>query len=197
MVTRDRTVFVPTQQDPIINFWNYTYNLDQPQNSSIGPSFWDSFKWIEGAQYIFGLNLVDNHTGYLQNLYDEVSQSREKIPPEQLFLFELGNEADQYVGNNFRPANWTQISYVHEWWNKTESMNAVNHGELRFFAPSYAAESSSKTDFNSYTVWNASYNIDKDGWIDQVSQHGYIECSSSNPTLAGGSLCWQWNASYG
>ncbi|KAF2098183.1 family 79 glycoside hydrolase [Rhizodiscina lignyota] len=180
--TQDRTTYIASQKQPIINNWDYTYNLDQPKNSTIGPSFWRSFNRLSSTKYIFGLNFFKNDSTFMQNLYGEVSESRKNIPTEKLYLFELGNENDVGTGNGFRPANWTQKDYVNEWVYRTEHLQSKNNDKLRFYAPSFAGLGNDV--FSPITVWNSTYDYDQDGWIAEVSQHGYVTFATRNPTLA-------------
>lgn len=133
---RDHVVYIPSQKQGIINTWDYTYNLDQPKNSTIGPAFWESLNVLTGTKYIFGLNFYKNDSSLLTNLQHEVNQTLCLLPPERLYLFELGNENDYGANSGFRPRNWTQGDYVEEWVYRTRHVQTTQHS-LRFFAPSF------------------------------------------------------------
>ncbi|KAF2102196.1 family 79 glycoside hydrolase [Rhizodiscina lignyota] len=185
--TQDHVTYVADQEQGIINIFNYAYNLDQPQNSSIGPKFWESFNTLDGLQYIFGLNFYKNDSTYAENLRNEVSQSIKQIPADKLHLFEIGNENDYGALSGFRPPDWTQYDYVSEWHNRSRLLEMVNEKRLRFFAPSFCCFniSTNYSFFSPRTVWNSSFGYDRDRWINEVSQHGYISSTSLPNTLQG------------
>ncbi|KAL7947074.1 hypothetical protein V8C42DRAFT_343959 [Trichoderma barbatum] len=114
-MSRDHVTYVPDQKEQLINFWDPSNNSDQPRNTTIGPSFWETFTAIEGTKYIFGLNFYKNDSTYLDNLRGQVSQSLLQIPPERLHLFEIGHENDYGALSGFRPPTWTQQDWVEEW----------------------------------------------------------------------------------
>jgi hypothetical protein len=163
---------VKDQTEAIINIFDYSYNRDRPHNSTIGPAFWESFHTIPGLKYIFGLNFVKNDADAIPNLQNEVEQTLARLPPKSLFLFELGNENDDAPSNGDRPRNWTQYNYVDEWVERTRHIQN-DKKSLRFFAPSFGSFSNGSPNwFSARTLWNATYNYNRDGWIDNVSQHG-------------------------
>ncbi|KAL1981323.1 hypothetical protein VTN96DRAFT_2764 [Rasamsonia emersonii] len=183
--TQDHVVYIASQKQGIMNTWDYTYNLDQPKNSTIGPAFWESLNVLQDTKYIFGLNFYKNDSDFLANLQYEVNQTLLRLPSDRLHLFELGNENDYGANSGFRPRNWTQFDYVDEWIFRTRHVQTPQRS-LRFFAPSFCCFNiTAPTFFSPWTVWNESYRYDRDGWIEEVSQHGYISSTSRNPTLQG------------
>ncbi|KKA16534.1 Glycoside hydrolase family 79 protein [Rasamsonia emersonii CBS 393.64] len=186
--TQDHVVYIASQKQGIMNTWDYTYNLDQPKNSTIGPAFWESLNVLQDTKYIFGLNFYKNDSDFLANLQYEVNQTLLRLPSDRLHLFELGNENDYGANSGFRPRNWTQFDYVDEWIFRTRHVQTPQRS-LRFFAPSFCCFNiTAPTFFSPWTVWNESYRYDRDGWIEEVSQHGYISSTSRNPTLQADSL---------
>ncbi|KAM0510870.1 hypothetical protein ACHAPE_010459 [Trichoderma viride] len=173
--TQDHVTYFPGQKEQIINFWDPSYNSDQPRNTSIGPTFWEAFTAIEGTKYIFGLNFYKNDSTYLDNLRGEVEQSLLQIPPERLHLFEIGNENDYGALSGFRPPMWTQQDWVDEWINRSQSIQTPTN-PLRFFAPSTCCYNITTpySFFSPWTIWNSTFDYDRDGWISEVSQHGQI-----------------------
>jgi hypothetical protein len=172
---RDHTTYIPDQEEGIINNWDYTYNSDQPRNSTIGPAFWESYNVITGTQYIPGLNFYKNDSDSLRNLQGEAQESLKYIPAERLHLLEIGNENDYGAKSGFRPVNWTQEDYVEEWISRSRNIQTSDKS-LRFFAPSFCCFNIT-TDysfFSPWTVWNSTFGYDRDGWIEEVSQHGYF-----------------------
>jgi hypothetical protein len=172
-ICRDHVTYCPEQEEAIINYWDPAYNADQPRNTSIGPSFWESFTAIEETKYIFGLNFYKNDSYYLENLKGEVQQSLLQIPADRLHLFEVGNENDYGALSGFRPPNWTQQDWVNEWINRTEHIQTAGN-TLRFYAPSTCCYNitTEYSFFSGWTIWNDTFRYDRDGWIDEVSQHG-------------------------
>ncbi|KAH8812756.1 glycoside hydrolase family 79 protein [Xylogone sp. PMI_703] len=184
--TQDHVTYDPQQKQDIINYWDYSYNSDQPRNSTIGPAFWETFTASKGTKFIFGLNFYKNDSYYLENLHGQVEQSLRQIPADRLHLFELGNENDYGALSGFRPPTWTQQDWVNEWISRTTHIQTPgNH--LRFYAPSCCCFNITTpySFFSPWTIWNKTFNYDRDGWINEVSQHGYISGTSLNPTLQG------------
>ncbi|KAL7920711.1 major facilitator superfamily domain-containing protein [Trichoderma austrokoningii] len=171
--TQDHVTYFPDQKEQIINFWDLSYNSDQPRNTSIGPTFWEAFTAIEGTKYIFGLNFYKNDSTYLENLRGEVAQSLLQIPPERLHLFEIGNENDYGALSGFRPPTWTQQDWVDEWVYRSQNIQ-IPTNLLRFFAPSTCCYNITTpySFFSPWTIWNSTFDYDRDGWIAEVSQHG-------------------------
>ncbi|KAM0257125.1 hypothetical protein ACHAQJ_004590 [Trichoderma viride] len=184
--TRDHVTYFPDQKEQIINFWDPSYNADQPRNTSIGPTFWEAFTAIEGTKYIFGLNFYKNDSTFLDNLRGEVSQSLLQIPPDRLHLFEIGNENDYGALSGFRPPTWTQQDWVSEWVYRSQNIQTPAKS-LRFFAPSTCCYNVTTpySFFSPWTIWNSTFDYDRDGWISEVSQHGYISSTAQNPSLQG------------
>lgn len=117
---------------------------------------------------------MKNDSDYLSNLDNEVQQSLISIPADRLHLFELGNECDDGY-QEFRAPDWTQQDYVDEWINRTRHIQTSDES-LRFFAPSFSSFNIS-TDysfFSPWTLWNDTFDYDRDGWIDEISQHGLV-----------------------
>ncbi|KAH8705719.1 glycoside hydrolase family 79 protein [Talaromyces proteolyticus] len=183
--TQDHVTYYPNQKESIINNWAGNGG-DQPANTSIGPTFWESFTSIDGPKYIFGLNFYKNDSYYLDNLKGEVQQSLEQIPAERLHLFEIGNENDYGALSGFRPPNWTQEDWVTEWNNRAEHIQTANQS-LRFFAPSTCCYNITTkwSFFSPWTIWNSTFNYNRHKWIHEVSQHGYISGTGNHPTLQG------------
>lgn len=142
-------------------------------NSTIGPAFWESYTAISGTQYIPGLNFYKEDAGYLQNLHGETQESLKYIPADRLHLLELGNENDYGANSGFRATNWTQEDYVEEWISRTRAIQTPEKS-LRFFAPSFCCFniSTAHSFFSPWTVWNSTFQYDRDGWIEEISQHG-------------------------
>ncbi|KAL6894855.1 hypothetical protein GGI43DRAFT_424697 [Trichoderma evansii] len=171
--TQDHVTYFPGQKEQIINFWDPSYNSDQPRNTSIGPTFWEAFTAIQGTKYIFGLNFYKNDSTYLDNLRGEVAQSLLQIPPERLHLFEIGNENDYGALSGFRPPTWTQQDWVNEWVYRSQNIQTPAKS-LRFYAPSTCCYNITTpySFFSPWTIWNSTFDYDRDGWISEVSQHG-------------------------
>jgi hypothetical protein len=104
-----------------------------------------------------------------------VEQSLHQIPADRLHLFELGNENDYGAKSGFRPANWTQEDWVEEWIYRTTHIQTADDS-LRFFAPSCCCFNISTpySFFSPWTIWNKTFEYDRDGWIEEVSQHGSV-----------------------
>ncbi|KAL7809367.1 hypothetical protein V8C44DRAFT_350543 [Trichoderma aethiopicum] len=171
--TQDHITYVPDQKEQIINFWDPSYNSDQPRNSSVGPTFWEAFTAIEGTKYIFGLNFYKNDSTYLENLRGQVSESLKQIPADRLHLFEIGNENDYGALSGFRPPTWTQQDWVEEWIGRARHIQTPDKS-LRFYAPSACCYNITTpySFFSPWTIWNSTFDYDRDGWIAEVSQHG-------------------------
>ncbi|CAL5871233.1 uncharacterized protein PFLUO_LOCUS5481 [Penicillium psychrofluorescens] len=188
-LTQDQTTYDPNLKEAIFNYWPPGDTADQPVNSTIGPAFWESFNAVEGVSYIFGLNFYKNDSTWLYNLQSEVNQTLLQVPTDRIHLFELGNENDYSAAGGFRPPTYNQVDYVNEWINKTRHIqvpNVTDTDSLRFFAPSFCCYNVTEPQFFSpWTVWNSTYEYDRDDWIEEVSQHGYVSGVGDNPTLQG------------
>jgi hypothetical protein len=179
--SRDHVTYYPNQTTSIINLWD---GGDQPSNTSIGPSFWESFTAIEGTKYIVGLNFYKNDSYYIDNLKGEVQQSLKQIPADRLHLFEVGNENDYGALSGFRPLDWTPEDWANEWNNRTESIQTANNS-LRFYAPSTCCYNITTPWglFSPWTIWNSTYNYNRHGWVSEVSQHGLVFIITLEPFM--------------
>lgn len=182
-VCRDQTIYDPDLEEAIYNYWPPGSTADQPKNSTIGPSFWETFNSVQGVSYIFGLNFYLNDSTWLNNLQSVVNQTLSQVPLDRIHLFELGNENDYSAAGSFRPSWYNQQDYVYEWRNKTQDLqvpNATTPTSLRFYAPSFCCYNVTEPQFFSpWTVWNSTYQYNRDGWIMEVSQHGLVICTHS------------------
>jgi hypothetical protein len=176
--SRDKTTYDPNLKQGIYNYWPPGDSADQPVNSTIGPSFWESFNSVQGVSYIFGLNFYKNDSTWLTNQENEVNQTLLQVPLDRIHLFELGNENDYSAAGSFRPSWYNQQDYANEWINKTRHIqvpNATTPVSLRFFAPSFCCYNVTEPQFFSpWTIWNSTYLYNRDGWIKEVSQHGSV-----------------------
>lgn len=104
-----------------------------------------------------------------------VQQSLKSIPADRVHLFEVGNESDDYY-QEYRAPDYTQEDYVDQWINRTRHIQSSSDGSLRFFAPSFSSFNitTDYTLFSPWTLWNSTFDFDRDGWIDEVSQHGLV-----------------------
>ena len=147
-------------------------------NTTIGPTFWQSLNSVQNVDYIFGLNFYKNDSTWLTNLQGVVNQTLLQVPSDRIFLFELGNENDYSAAGSFRPSWYNQQDYVDEWINKTRDIQVSSgktQNSLRFYAPSFCCYNITTPQwFSPWTVWNSTYKYDRDGWIEQVSQHGSV-----------------------
>ncbi|KAI8632144.1 family 79 glycoside hydrolase [Xylariaceae sp. FL1651] len=180
--TGDRVSYVATQEDAMIQFWDNSYNLDQPKNMTIGPRFWESFNVLETGKYTLQLNSYKNDSNYQYNINAMVNETLRRISNGRFHLFEQGNENDVAVGNSFRPAGWGIGNYVVEWKSRTRGANSEHDNELRYMAPSFATFNS---DFSVYSIFNETLDINEDGWIAEISQHLYVTGAQNKISLQG------------
>jgi hypothetical protein len=174
MTRSDHITYVDKQKEGIINNWDYTYNEDQPRNSTIGPAWWQSLNVMQSTKYIPQLNFYMNTSNYLYNMESMVDQTLKQVPRDRIHLFEIGNENDYGALSGFRPPTWTAYDYVSEWQNRSESLQGQHSDKLRFFAPSFCCFGvrTNYSYFDPIDIWNSSFHYDKDGWVDEISQHG-------------------------
>ncbi|KAG6831804.1 hypothetical protein H0H92_007481 [Tricholoma furcatifolium] len=103
-ITADSTYWNASQEVDLFNFIDDTGALI---NTTIGPGFWKTVKnrLPDGTKVIVTLDLHDlNYEG----AFSVAQSALEGIGPEQLDLFEIGNEPDQY-SLDFTPQSYSSI----------------------------------------------------------------------------------------
>ena len=139
----------------------------------IGKTFFDSYGTFPGAKYSHGFNLAMNYGSHASTLSGTVPLVCKAISPDQLNVWEYGNEPNLYIGKS-RPADWNEEDYVKEWQNGADSIssliqkNCPDHASV-FMAPSL---SGTKSSLNPVTVFNKGLN--KGNLVKQISVHNYI-----------------------
>ena len=166
----ERSRFDAEQKEALTQYWDYSYNKDQPKNMTYGPAYWQSMSQLqETARFVFDLNFVKNDSDYIYNLRACVNETFKQVDHDKIYLWEIGNENDVDVSQHFRPANWTVDEFAEEWVNRSRSINQQHNNELRFMAPSL---SGLNAEFSPYRMLDPNdLNMDRDKWISEISHH--------------------------
>lgn len=85
----------------------------------IGPRYFEAInRFPAGSPITFGLNMAYYEADYLDQITTMAEAAVTKLNNVTLASFEVGNEPNIYLSNNFRNAtngNWTGDTYVAEW----------------------------------------------------------------------------------
>lgn len=125
-------------------------STDYPYILFIGPSFFESYSTWPNTKFIHGFNLGKNGSAALTSLLDTVPLACHALRHGRLANWELGNEPDLYDDNgqfSFRPSNWSESEYVHEWLSKERAIKhklanscpeMATDAMYKYIAPSFA-----------------------------------------------------------
>ncbi|KAF5554632.1 glycoside hydrolase family 79 [Fusarium mexicanum] len=177
--TQDKTTFNKSQEEGIINTWDYQKNKDQPIAISLGPAFFESYQtWHGKIPYIHGFDLATNGSEGIATLKNTVPLFCKSLTSSNSAPWQIGNEPDQYTAFSRRPKSWNADSWVKEWKYKTQLIrslvkkhcpNLAKGNNPLFYAPSTSSLGGSP---NVDAVWKAGLHKEKDiGFFDV---HHYI-----------------------
>lgn len=153
----------------------------------IGPSFFESYGTFPDTLYSHGFNLAANNNSGYQTLQETVPLACKAIG-SRLNVWELGNEADLYIGK-WRPSNWTVSDYVAEWLNGTSHIGTYLQeacpelGSPKFMAPSFSSPGGALSPVNAFQD-----GIDSQEAVAQTSLHNYISGATSPGVTLQGTL---------
>ncbi len=103
---------------------------------SFGPAQIDALAaFVQATQWqmIYGVNLANNTPA---NAADEAGYVGERLGPS-LLAWEIGNEPDLYVRNNYRPQGWGYKEFLEEWRTYRAAMSPA-HPNVPFSGPATA-----------------------------------------------------------
>ncbi|KAF2097546.1 hypothetical protein NA57DRAFT_58123 [Rhizodiscina lignyota] len=176
--SQDDAIYNATQSDPEVDLPIPPGYIRQP--ASIGASFFDSYR-VWPAKFIAGIDLARNDSIGVEsvNKFTELSC---KALGKNLFMWESGNEPDQYASNWGRrdPTFWTIENYVAQWKNyssKVQDQVAKSCPQLRksssFFGPSMAGINSDPDGFGPVGAFVHGIDSNPKTPIQQISTHNY------------------------
>lgn len=103
------------------------YNLQLKENPTgqgaehsdkfvFGPTYWTALnRFPQGTPITFGLNLAYEGADYIQNIVAEAKACLDGLKNVDLYSFEIGNEPDLYLANQFRSGAWDGAVYTKEY----------------------------------------------------------------------------------
>jgi len=127
-----------------------------PSPSGQGPSGQATDQYIIGSGYFaaldmlpqgtpitYGLNMAYSGSDYLQQIVNQANAALNGLKNVTVVGFEIGNEPDLYVQNNYRSSGWTVNNYGSEWASRVETIYATllqpKNIATNFFEPACTA----------------------------------------------------------
>lgn len=114
-------------------------------NSSSVQTFNISSAWFQSwanyfpndTDFVYCLNFVDNSSAWANAV--QQAETVHSTLGSKLKLFELGNEIDHYIGENWRAAGWDVAEYIPQWLNLTDQIIASQWYQSDSNAPKFQA----------------------------------------------------------
>ncbi|UZJ52363.1 hypothetical protein CBS101457_001683 [Exobasidium rhododendri] len=146
----------------------------------------------KGTPITYGLNMAYNESDFLQQIVNQANAAINGLSNVTVVGFEVGNEPDLYVQNNYRASGWTVDNYGAEWANRVETIYATllqpKSLATNFFEPACTATTAT-TQGKPYRVSNllttdvaTSNGIYVAGW-NQHDYYYYVGVSTYTLTL--------------
>jgi hypothetical protein len=79
----------------------------------------------QGTPITYGLNMAYNESDYLQQIVNQANAALNGLSNVTVVGFEVGNEPDLYVQNNYRNTGYTVDTYGSEWLNRVSTIYAT------------------------------------------------------------------------
>lgn len=81
-----------------------------------GPTYWTALnRFPAGTPVTFGLSLSYEGSNYIQNIVMEAKACLDGLKNVNLYSFEIGNEPDLYLANQFRSGTWDGTVYTQQY----------------------------------------------------------------------------------
>ncbi|KAL2155189.1 hypothetical protein VTH82DRAFT_3865 [Thermothelomyces myriococcoides] len=171
--------------------------VDYPTTVFIGPSYFESYDTWKDVKFSHGFNLGlgGNRSSGWQTLLDTVPLACKALGTGKFYVLEYGNEPDLFstsAQGPVRPANWTETTYVSQWYNGTRQIKALvqehcpemlESGNYGYMAPSFAGVNNH---LKEPAAWAAGLDGDED--IKLFSTHNYISGATSPGVTLQGTL---------
>ena len=148
----------------------------------IGPRYFEVINRLPaGTPITFGLNLAYEESDYKEQIVATAEQAVERLTNVDLVSFEIGNEPDLYLGNQFRSdPTWGGSMYTQQWldranavWNRVLKPKGIRSN---FFEPGATASTIGTSfeidDLNEFGI-TQNANESSSPLISQWNQHDY------------------------
>ncbi|KAJ9662354.1 hypothetical protein H2198_001488 [Neophaeococcomyces mojaviensis] len=181
--TQDYMVYSASQ-----NQWTWVNNpnsVGQGNYASdsmlIGPRFFEAAnRFAKGTPVTWGLNLAYEESDYVARITQMANLVIENCPNLNLVSFEIGNEPDLYLQNNFRSGAWGGQVYAQQWLDRAsavyEQVLKPNNLPSNFFEPGTTASTIGTTfqinDLSSLGI-EVQANGSSNSYIASWNQHDY------------------------
>ncbi|KAJ6577249.1 glycoside hydrolase family 79 protein [Mycena capillaripes] len=195
--SEDKTNFAPHVEYAEDIFPAPTAIVPYPEalNITVGDSFYHIAQHLpKGTHVTWGVNLGQlNVTAAVleaKSIMNAFDSPVFKAADVTLDYLEIGNEADLYRNNGFRPTSYNSSQYVQEWTKFASSIsNAVqlSKSETRFLVGSFAGSSSKTTGFSPQAIYSENVlNSAPGSLIAAFSEHHYSGsfCAGNGGLLA-------------
>ncbi|KAL0567773.1 hypothetical protein V5O48_014223 [Marasmius crinis-equi] len=195
--SEDHTNFNAAIETPQLAFPPPTTTVPYPEATQIivGDTYYRAARFLPPNTHVtWGVNLGQNNLTAAVLEAQAIAQAFDS--PEitdagiKLDQIEIGNEADLFRNNGFRPSNYTVADYVPEWTSFARNVSAAagisSTSFTKFFAGGFAGSSHSDDDFSPQGVFaNGILSSDPGSLITTFSQHLYSGsfCSGSGALL--------------
>ncbi|KAJ5108405.1 beta-glucuronidase [Penicillium angulare] len=176
--TQDYALFNSSLKTSINGTYIPSKSTDYPYIIYIGPSYFESYLMWPNTKFSHGFNLAKNSSHNTQLLLDSVPFACQALSHDNLLVWELGNEPDDYknaIQGALRPFNWTEKDYVHEWFNRTAALkkqmniHCPHLADAKYMAPSFGGIDGS---LKALTTWQDGLN--DAGNIAFDAEHNYM-----------------------
>ncbi|RDI78892.1 hypothetical protein Vi05172_g11117 [Venturia inaequalis] len=88
-----------------------------------GPTYWTALnRFPAGTPITFGLTLAYQGSDYIQNIVMEAKACLNGLKNVNLYSFEIGNEPDLYLANQFRSAPWDGTVYTQQYLERASAV---------------------------------------------------------------------------
>ncbi|TID21304.1 glycoside hydrolase family 79 protein [Venturia nashicola] len=88
-----------------------------------GPMYWTALnRFPKGTPITFGLSLAYQGSDYIQNIVMEAKACLNGLKNVNLYSFEIGNEPDLYLANQFRSAPWDGKVYTQQYLERASAV---------------------------------------------------------------------------
>ncbi|OCK80203.1 glycoside hydrolase family 79 protein [Lepidopterella palustris CBS 459.81] len=145
-----------------------------------GPSYFKALdRFPKNTPITYGLNLAYQQSDYLDNIVKEARAALNGMTNVKLVSFEIGNEPDLYLQNNFRTGSWGGQVYTEQF---LERAAAVYQQVLRpagipssfFEGPATASTIGTTFDINGLVQYGLTATTNGSNFISAWNQHDYF-----------------------
>ncbi|ESK88247.1 glycoside hydrolase family 79 protein [Moniliophthora roreri MCA 2997] len=183
--SEDHTNFNQALQSPQTAFPPPTTTVPYPEASTIvvGDAYYQAARFLPpNTHVIWGVNFGQNNLTAAvleaQSIAKAFSSSAITNAGISLDLLEIGNEADLYRNNGFRPSTFNISQYVKEWINFANNVSTAggisSSSKRKFFGGAFAGSGHSNTSFSPQGMFaNGILSSAPGSQISTISQHHY------------------------